>query len=60
MKVKHNFVFIAPYFPGTKLELFRKDIRSLTNIRDNYFICGDLYSEHRFWNFILEQIKLVI
>lgn len=50
-----NLVFIAAYFPGTnltkaKLELFRKDIRKLTNIRESFFICGDFNSKHRFWN----------
>jgi exonuclease III len=44
----------AVYFPGSAraqvVSDFKDDIRSLTNVRSNYIICGDLNARHRSWN----------
>lgn len=45
----------AVYYPGTSystivFEKFRKDIKTLTNRRNSFFICGDLNSKHVHWN----------
>lgn len=50
-----GITFVSAYFPGSDqssatMKLFKRDIRSLTSIKDSYYVCGDLNSKHRLWN----------
>ena len=50
-----NITIISVYFPNSKLtsqskNLFENDIKTLTSIRNSYFVCGDLNAKHRLWN----------
>lgn len=45
---------ISAYNPGSNRDnnLFIQDIQKLTQIRNSFFICGDLNARHRLWNCI--------
>lgn len=45
--------FIAAYFPGARRcdwSQFRRDIRTMVNRSDPFFVVGDFNARHRFWN----------
>lgn len=50
-----NIDVFSVYFPNTTysnavFDSFRKDIKSLVNNRNSFFICGDLNAKHTHWN----------
>lgn len=52
---QHKIHFVSVYYPGTRatatdLINFKQDMLTMTNLNNNYFICGDLNSRHRLWN----------
>lgn len=50
-----QIIFICCYYPGTtndthSINLFKHDIRKLTNTNTSYFLIGDFNAKHRLWN----------
>lgn len=47
--------FVCCYFPGTNvnsqtLNMFKNDIKTLTNTNTSFFLVGDFNAKHRLWN----------